>query len=101
MILYHSLSIFIYKYFRVSNYLINETQLRRILETIEVEKEMSLRDAMRKIVSVLRDKGFDEEQIVDFMIAIRQKDPYTKILAQDISKDEEFQQAIRRLLLSV
>ncbi len=85
----------------MSNYLINETQLRRILETIEVEKEMSLRDAMRKIVSVLRDKGFDEEQIVDFMIAIRQKDPYTKILAQDISKDEEFQQAIRRLLLSV
>ena len=85
----------------MSNYLINETQLRRILETIEVEKVMSLGDAMRKIVSVLRDKGLDEEQIVDFMIALRQDDPYTKILAQDISKDEEFKQAIRRLLLSV
>ena len=85
----------------MSNYLISETQLKRILETIEVEKVMSLGDAMRKIVSVLRDKGFDDEQIVDFMIALRQDDPYTKILAQDISKDEEFKQAIGRLLLSV
>ena len=85
----------------MGNYLISETQLKRILETIEVEKVMSLGDAMRKIVSVLRDKGFDDEQIVDFMIALRQDDPYTKILAQEISKDEEFKQAIRRLLLSV
>lgn len=85
----------------MSNYLINENQLKRILETIELEKQMSLANAMRKIVSVLRDKGFEDEQVVDFMIALRQDDPYTKILAQDISKDEEFKQAIRRLLLSV
>lgn len=85
----------------MGNYLINENQLKRILETIELEKQMSLANAMRKIVSVLRDKGFEDEQVVDFMIALRQGDPYTKLLSQDISKDEEFKKAIRRLLLSV
>ena len=85
----------------MSNYLINEMQLRRILETIELEKEMTLGDAMRKIVSVLREKGFEDEQIVDFMIALRQDDPFTKILAQDLGKDEEFGRAVERLLIPV
>ena len=85
----------------MSNYLINEMQLRRILETIELEKEMTLGDAMRKIVSVLREKGFEDEQIVDFMIALRQDDPFTKILAQDLAKDEEFRRAVERLLIPV
>ena len=85
----------------MTNYLINEMQLKRILETIELEKEMTLGNAMRKIVSVLREKGFEDEQIVDFMIALRQDDPFTKILAQDLGKDEEFRRAVERLLIPV
>ena len=85
----------------MSNYLINEMQLKRILETIELEKKMTLANAMRKIVSVLREKGFEDEQIVDFMIALRQDDPFTKILAKDLGKDEEFRRAVERLLIPV
>lgn len=85
----------------MKNYLISEGQLKTILETIEVEKQMTLGDAMRKIVSTLREKGYEDEQVVDFMIALRLKDPYVKQLSKEYELDPEFEKAIKRLTLSV
>ena len=85
----------------MKNYLVSANQLKTILETIEVEKQMTLGDAMRKIVSTLREKGFEDEQVVDFMIALRLKDPYVKHLSKEYELDPEFEKAVKRLTLSV
>lgn len=83
------------------NYLITEDQLKRILETVETEKDMSLRQAMKFILATLKEKGYEDEQVVDFMIALRLKDPYVKQLSKEYELDPEFEKAIKRLTLSV
>lgn len=85
----------------MKNYLISESQLKKILETIEVEQQMTLGDAMRKIVSTLRNEGYEDEQVVDFMIALRTGDPFIKQLSKKFELDPLFQMAVNRLLASV
>jgi hypothetical protein len=85
----------------VRNYLIKETQLRKIMEVIELEKEMTLAQAMRKIISVLREDGFDDEQAVDFMIGLRHNDPFIKQVAKKFDSNPDFIKAVERLGFSV
>ena len=85
----------------MKNYLISESQFVRILETIEVEKSLTLGDAMRKIVSTLRERGMEDEDIVDFMIALRLKDPLVKHMSKKYELDPDFKSAVDRLTLSV
>ena len=85
----------------MKNYLVTEEQFKNSLETIEIEKEMSMKDAMRKIYSTLSEKGYEDEQVVDFMIALRLKDPLTKELSKEYELDPEFKKAVKRLTLSV
>ena len=83
------------------NYLITEHQFKRILETVETEKDMSLRQAMKLILGTLKEKGYEDEQVVDFMIALRTGDPYVKHLSKQFELDPLFRKAVERLTLSV
>ena len=85
----------------MKNYFITENQLQRIIETVTQEVELTLGDAMRVIVSTLRGKGYEDEQIVDFIIGLRQKDDYTKYLSKNIKGEKLFDKAVERILLSV
>lgn len=85
----------------MKNYLVTEEQLKRILETVEVETQMTLGDAMRVILRTLKEKGYEDEQVVDFMIALRQGDPYVKHLSKEFQLNPLFKSAVDRLTLSV
>jgi len=101
MILYHSSGIFIIKYFVVKNYLIKETQLQRIMEVINLEKELTLGQAMRIILSTLKENGYEDEQVVDFMIALRTNDPFIEKVSKKYELDPLFKSAVDRLRSSV
>jgi len=85
----------------LKNYFITENQLHQIIENVTKEIELTLGDAMRVIVSTLRTKGYEDEQIVDFMIALRQKDPYTIYQAHELDGESLFKKAVEKLLFSV
>lgn len=85
----------------MKNYLIKETQLKKIMEVIELEKEMTLGQAMRKILSTLKENGYQDEQVVDFMIAMRLNDPYMLKVSEKYELDPEFKKAVVRLRSSV
>ena len=82
----------------MKNYIISEIQFKRLVEEVTQEVEMRLVDALRVVLRALKEKGFDDEQVVDFMLRLREKDPYTIYLAQDMGGDDLFQIAIKRLI---
>ena len=82
----------------MKNYIISEVQFKRLVEEVSQKVEMRLVDALRVVLRTLKEKGFDEEQVVDFMLRLREKDPYTIYLAQDMEGDDLFQRAIKRLI---
>lgn len=86
------------------NYIINEYQLNKIVKNLkededkkEEKKEMSSADAMRKIVSVLKKNGLEDEEIVDVIIGLRQKDKMSHIKAKRIKDEPEYDLSIDRL----
>lgn len=85
----------------MKNYFITENQLQRIIETVTKDVELNLGDAMRVIVSTLKKKEYDDEQIVDFIIALRQKDPYTIFQAENFDGEDIFKRAVQKILFSV
>lgn len=82
----------------MKNYIISEIQFKRLVEEVTQDVEMRLVDALRVVLRALKEKGFDDEQVVDFMLSLREKDPYTIHLAQDMEGDDLFQIAIKRLI---
>ena len=92
----------------MANYIINEYQLTKIVNNLkedevkkedkkEEKKEMSSADAMRKIVSVLKKNGYEDEEIVDVIIGLRQKDKMSHIKAKRIKDEPEYDLSIDRL----
>lgn len=82
----------------MKNYMISEIQFNRLVEQVTQSMEMRLIDAMRIALKTFKEKGFDDEQFVDFVLRLREKDPYTIHLAQDMEGDLLFQKAIKRLI---
>lgn len=82
----------------MKNYIISEIQFKRLVEEVTQDVEMRLVDALRVVLKTLKEKDFDDEQVVDFMLRLREKDPYTIYLAQDMEGDDLFQIAIKRLI---
>lgn len=82
----------------MKNYMISEIQFNRLVEQVTQSIEMRLIDAMRIALKTFKEKGFDDEQFVDFVLRLREKDPYTIHLAQDMEGDLLFQKAIKRLI---
>ena len=86
------------------NYIINEYQLTKIVKNLtededkkEDKKEMSSADAMRKIVSVLKKNGFEDEEIVDVIIGLRQKDKLSHMKAKRVKDEPEYDLSIDRI----
>ena len=67
------------------------------LKEEETKTEMSSADAMRKIVSVLKKHDFDDEEIVDVIIGLRNKDEFSFRKAKRIKDEPEYEDAIKRL----
>jgi hypothetical protein len=63
----------------VKNYFISENQFLKIVESVNDIKTESLStiQALRNIVSKLKEVGVEDENIVDVLIQIRTKDPFT------------------------
>jgi len=78
-----------------------ENQLRRIIEVINLEKELTLGQAMRIILYTLRQNGYEDEQVVDFMIAIRTNDPSIGDVSKKFELDPLFKSAVDKLRGSV
>ena len=81
----------------MKNYILTENQLNWLVENIQTDVELSLRDALKIVVSVLKEKGYDDEQSVDFLLRLREKDPFHFMLAHDLNKTEIFKKALGKL----
>ena len=81
----------------MTNYLINEAQLFKVVKQLK-ESHISSGDAMRKIVEVLKNKGWEPEQIIDFIIGLRTKDEFTKAVSKQFNDDPEYDLAVDRML---
>lgn len=80
----------------MANYIIKESQLNRIVRNLtESPNRVS---AMRKIMQVLKEKGWEPEQIVDFLIGLRKKDEFTKEVSKQFEHDPEYYSAAKEML---
>ena len=79
------------------NYIISESQLNKILSFINEQPEPRLIDDLRTITSTLQNQGYDSEEIVDSMIALRQNDPYIIYKLMKIDAGEDFLRSVERL----
>lgn len=65
----------------MNNYLVSQEQFYKIFKKVnEVASTSSIIAATRKIVTELKKKEFEDEEIVDIILQIRYKDPYTIFL---------------------
>ena len=78
----------------MANYLITEEQLNQIIGFVNEEEKITKGSAMRKIVSTLLSKGFDKEDVVDFLIKLRTKDPIAILQAKQISDEPEYVESV-------
>jgi|LauGreDrversion4_2_1035121.scaffolds.fasta_scaffold336389_1 hypothetical protein len=80
------------------NFIITESQLSKIVFSINENRKMSKLEAMRKIVSVLKKNGYDEEEIIDFIIKLRQKDEFTHFKAKNIKDEPDYEESINLMV---
>lgn len=65
----------------MKDYFISEVQLGKILESLSENKvkTISTLDAFREVINELKKEGMEAEDIMDILIQLRLKDPYTII----------------------
>jgi tRNA G26 N,N-dimethylase Trm1 len=82
----------------MANFIITESQLSKIVSLVNEDKRMSKLEAMRKIASVLKKNGYNEEDIVDFIIKLRQKDEFTHFRAKNIKDEPDYEESINTMV---
>lgn len=65
----------------MKDYFISEVQLEKILKSLSENevKTISTLDAVREVIYELKKEGMEAEDIMDILIQLRFKDPYTII----------------------
>jgi len=81
----------------MSDIIITEKQLSRVLNNIQEQNDLSSADAMRKIVSVLKKNGYDDEEIVDLIIKLRQKDVLSYMRAKKIKDEPVYDMSVEKM----
>ena len=81
----------------MSDIIITEKQLSRVLNNIQEQNDLSSADAMRKIVSVLKKNGYDDEEIVDLIIKLRQKDVLSYMRAKKINDEPVYDMSVEKM----
>jgi len=79
------------------NIIITEKQLSRVLHNIQEGSELSSIEAMRKIVSVLKKNGYNDEEIVDLIIKLRQKDVLSYMMAKKIKDEPVYDMSVEKM----
>lgn len=74
--------------------IISESQLGSYFKRITETKQISKLQAMRKIVEILKKNGFEDEEIVDFIIQLRLGDEFTKLRSKKFKDEPDFENAV-------
>lgn len=79
------------------NFIIKETQLESIIKNLNESFRMDKVSAMRKIIEILKNKGWEPVQAIDFIIGLRLNDEFTKAVSQQFQDDPEFIDAVEKV----
>jgi len=80
------------------NYNLTETQFGKVVRLFKEEKfDKRFVDYLRKIVEVLKQDGWEDDNIVDFILGLRYKDEFTFEVAKKYKHDSDFMEAVSQV----